>query len=261
MIHPTAIIEDGAIVGLGTKIGPYCHIGSEVRIGEHCHLISHVVVAGRTVIGSGTQIYPFASIGHQPQDLKYAGESNELRIGKQCVLREHVTINPGTKGGGGITQIGNHCCFLTSSHVGHDCTIGNSVILSNNVMIAGHCCIEDHVIFGGGAAIIQFGRVGSYAFVGGLTGLEGDCIPFGTVIGNRARLCGLNLVGMKRGGFSREHINETQQAYRQLFSSKGTLHDRLDQVNATYGEHPLISQIIRFMSQKSKRPLCLPEAI
>src|SRR6185503_3783902 len=178
-IHATAVIEPGARIGEGVGIGPYCVVGGDVELGAGCELISHAVVAGRTTVGPRTRIFPFASIGHQPQDLKYRGEPSTLQVGSDCLIREGVTMNPGTEGGGMATVVGDHCAFLANSHVGHDCRVGNNVIVSNNVMLAGHCAIGDYAILGGGAAVIQFSRVGAHAFVGGMSALENDLIPYG----------------------------------------------------------------------------------
>ena len=177
-------------------------------LGDGVELVSHVVVAGRTTIGARTRIFPFASIGHQPQDLKYKGEPSTLTVGADCLIREGVTINPGTEGGGMATVVGNRCAFLANSHVGHDCQVGNNVIFSNNVMLAGHCAVGDFAILGGGAAVIQFARVGAHAFLGGMSGLENDLIPYGMALGNRAHLSGLNIIGLQRRGFSREDIHD-----------------------------------------------------
>src|SRR6185312_14297772 len=210
-VHPTAVIEDGARVGSDVRIGPYCVVGSDVVLGDGVELLSHVVVAGRTSIGARTRMFPFASIGHQPQDLKYKGEPSTLAIGTDCLIREGVTINPGTEGGGMSTTVGNSCAFLANSHVGHDCHVGNNVIFSNNVMLAGHCTVGDFAILGGGAAVIQFARVGAHAFLGGMSGLEQDLIPYGMALGNRAYLSGLNIVGLQRRGFSRNEIHDLRR--------------------------------------------------
>ena len=257
-IHATAIVEPGAVIGEGARIGPYCLIGPQVELGPDVCLESHVVVAGRTRIGAGTRIFPFASIGHQPQDLKYKGEPSTLAIGQNCIIREGVTINPGTQGGGLVTVIGDRCTFLANSHVAHDCHIGNDVVLSNNVLIAGHVTIGDYVIFGGGAAVIQHSRVGPYAFVGGLSGLENDLIPFGMALGNRAHLAGLNLVGLKRRGFSREVIHDLRRAYRLLFAAEGTLKERVEDVAAEFASHPGVNEIIAFIRSGGDRPICAP---
>lgn len=257
-IHPTAIIESGAEIGQGCSIGPYCIIGPEVVLGDGCNLISHAVVAGRTEVGPGAQIYPFASIGHAPQDLKYRGEPSTLKIGANCKIREGVTMNPGTSGGGMATAVGDNCAFLANAHVGHDCKIGNNVVFSNNVMLAGHCEVGDYVIIGGGAAVIQHARIGAHAFVGGMSGLENDLIPYGMALGNRAHLSGLNIVGLQRRGFTREAIHDLRRAYRLLFAAEGTLQERVDDVAAEFGEHPIVQEIIAFMREPGKRALCTP---
>ena len=257
-IHPTAIVEDGARIGDGVKIGPYCMVGSEVELAAGCELVSHVVVAGRTKVGPGTQIFPFASIGHQPQDLKYTGEPSTLEIGSKCILREGVTMNPGTKGGGMLTKIGDNCAFLANAHVGHDCIVGNNVIFSNGAMLAGHCTMGDFVIVGGGAGIIQFARIGAHAFVGGMSALENDLIPYGMALGNRAYLSGLNIIGLQRRGFSRDDIHKLRQAYRLLFAAEGTLAERVEDVAAEYADHASVQEIVAFIRAGGKRSLCTP---
>ncbi len=222
-IHASAVVEKGAELGAGVEVGPFCHVGAKVVLRDGVKLLSHVVIAGRTTIGEETRVFPFASLGHEPQDLKYKGEDVSLTIGSQCTIREHVTMNPGTGGGGFVTTVGNRCTFLASSHVAHDCRVGNNVIFSNNAMIAGHCTIGDFVIVGGGAGVHQFVRVGHHAFIGGLAAVENDVIPYATAIGNRAGLAGLNVVGMKRLQFTRDKIHNLRQAYRLLFSNEGTL--------------------------------------
>jgi UDP-N-acetylglucosamine acyltransferase len=257
-IHPTAIIEDGAKIGPGVKIGPFCTVGPEVTLGEACELVSHVAVAGRTEIGPRTRVFPFASIGHQPQDLKYRGEPSTLTIGADCLIREGVTMNPGTAGGGLKTVVGDRCAFLANSHVGHDCTVGNNVIFSNNVMLAGHCNVGDFAILGGGAAVIQFARVGAHAFIGGMSALENDLIPYGMALGNRAHLSGLNIVGLQRRGFTRENIHDLRRAYRLLFAAEGTLKERLDDVAAEFADHATVQEIVAFIRVGGKRALCTP---
>lgn len=257
-IHPTAIIEAGARLGEGVRIGPFCMVGPEVTLGDGCELISHAVVAGRTTIGARTRIFPFASIGHQPQDLKYHGEPSTLSIGSDCLIREGVTINPGTEGGGLATVVGSHCAFLANSHIGHDCRVGDHVILSNNVMLAGHVTLGDYVIVGGGAAVIQFARVGSHAFIGGLSGMENDVIPYGMALGNRAYLAGLNIVGLQRRGFSREDIHSLRRAYRLLFAAEGTLMERVEDVAAEFNQHAVVLEILDFIRAGGKRSICTP---
>jgi UDP-N-acetylglucosamine acyltransferase len=257
-VHPTAIIEDGARVGSDVRIGPYCVVGPEVMLDDGVELTSHVVVAGRTSIGARTRIFPFASIGHQPQDLKYKGEPSTLAVGSDCLIREGVTMNPGTEGGGMQTVVGDRCAFLANSHVGHDCKVGDSVILSNNVMLAGHVTVGPHAILGGGAAVIQFSRVGAHAFLGGMSGLENDLIPYGMALGNRAHLSGLNIVGLQRRGFSRDDIHSLRRAYRALFAEEGTLMERLEDVEQEFADHPIVKEIVAFIRTGGKRSLCTP---
>jgi UDP-N-acetylglucosamine acyltransferase len=257
-IHPTALVEDGAVLGEGVSIGPFSHVGPKAVLGSGVELVSHAIVAGETTIGARTRIFPFASIGHQPQDLKFKGERTTLTIGEDCIIREGVTINPGTEGGGGKTIIGSRCAFLANSHVGHDARLGDNVILSNNVMIAGHVTVGDFVIFGGGSAVIQFARVGAHAFVGGLAGLENDLIPYGMATGNRAHLGGLNIVGLKRRGFSRDEIHELRAAYRLLFADEGTLKERIDDVAARYAHLAHVAEILDFIREGGDRAICTP---
>ncbi len=220
IVHPTAIVASGAQLGAGVKIGPYCMVGEHVVLRDNVELISHVVVEGHTTIGAGTRIFPFASVGHQPQDLKFHGEESRVEIGERCTIRESVTINPGTEGGGLLTKIGNDCLLMACSHVAHDATIGNNVVLANYVGIAGHSVIGDYVRFGGLCGVHQFVRIGNHAFIGAQSMIDADVIPYGMALGNRARLAGLNLVGLKRSGFDREAIHTLRAAYRMIFSAK-----------------------------------------
>lgn len=257
-IHPTAIVEPGAELDDGVEVGPYCVIGPDVSIGKGTRLHSHVVVEGRTMIGEGCEIFPFASVGHIPQDKKYHGEASSLEIGSHNVIREHVTMNPGTSGGGGKTRVGSHGLFMVGAHVAHDCVLGDHVILANNATLAGHCVIEDHVILGGLSAVHQFVRIGRHAFVGGMSGLENDLIPFGVAVGDRASLQGLNLVGLKRRGFGREQIHGLRNAYRLLFSNEGTLMERLADVEALFKDDVEVGHIIAFIRARSDRAICMP---
>jgi UDP-N-acetylglucosamine acyltransferase len=259
-IHPTAVVEDGARLADGVKIGPFCHVTHEVMLGEGVELVSHVAVAGRTSVGARTRIFPFASIGHQPQDLKYHGEPSTLTIGADCLLREGVTMSPGTEGGRMETIVGDRCTFLANSHVGHDCRIGNNVICSNNVMLAGHLTVGDYAGIGGGAAVIQFTRIGAHAYLGGMSGLENDLIPYGMALGNRAHLSGLNIVGLQRRGFSRDDIHSLRRAYRALFADEGTLVERAEDVEKEFKDHPIVAEILAFIRTRGKRGLCVPHA-
>lgn len=259
-LHKTAIVEDGARIGAGVRIGPYCHVGQHVTLDDGIELISHVVVAGRTTIGARTRIFPFASIGHQPQDLKYTGEPSTLAIGSDCLIREGVTMNPGTQGGGMTTTVGDRCAFLAYAHVGHDCRIGNNVIFSNNTLLAGHCTVGDFAILGGGAGVIQFARVGAHSFLGGMSALEDDLIPYGMAVGNRAHLSGLNIIGLQRRGFTREDIHALRRAYRSLFANEGTLAERMEDMAKEFGDNPIVQEIVAFVRAGGKRALCVPHA-
>lgn len=258
-IHSSAIVEDGAKLGADVRIGPYCHIGAEAELGDGVELISHVVVAGRTWVGAGTRIFPFASIGHQPQDLKYKGEPSRLVIGRNNTIREGVTMNPGTEGGGMLTQVGDGCLFMAGAHVAHDCILGNNVIMANNATLAGHIEVGDFAFVGGLAAVHQFCRIGPHAMIGGMSGVEQDVIPYGMVIGNRAHLTGLNLVGLKRRGFEREDIAKLRAAYDQLFGQGGTLVQRLDEVAEKFTDVALVQEVIAFIRNASKRGICRPQ--
>jgi UDP-N-acetylglucosamine acyltransferase len=257
-IHPSAVVEDGARLGFEVEVGPFCHIGPQVALGDGVRLVSHVSLAGDTSVGARTRIFPFASIGHPPQDLKYRGEPVRLIVGEDCLIREGVTMNPGTAGGGSETVIGPRSVFLANAHVAHDCRLGEGVILSNNVMLAGHCQVGDFAIVSGGAAAHQHVRIGAHAFVGGLAGLEHDLIPFGMALGNRASLAGLNVVGLKRRGFSREAIHELRRAYRILFGGKGTLKERVSDVADAFPDQEAVQQIVVFLRQGGDRAICVP---
>ena len=257
-VHPTAIVEDGARIGAGSRVGPFSHVGSNVVLGENCTLVSHAIVAGDTMVEEGCRIFPFASIGHEPQDLKYRGEPVRLRIGRRCTFREGVTVNPGTAGGTSQTTIGDDCTLLANAHVAHDCTLGDRVVFSNNVMLAGHCTVGDNVIFGGGAAAHQFCRIGHHAFVGGLAGVEGDVIPFGMALGNRAYLGGLNVVGMKRSGMAREAIHAVRAAYRDLFAGDVPVAQKAATLRESATD-PAVLDILDFIEAGSGRALCTPK--
>lgn len=259
-IHPTAIVDPGASLGEAVVIGPYCCIGQDVTLDEGIRLHSHVVVAGRTSIGPNTHIYPFASIGHPPQDLKYEGEASELSIGANNIIREHVTMNPGTRGGGMVTRVGNNCLFMIGSHIAHDCRIGNHVIFANNATLGGHVSVEDYAILGGLSAVHQFVRIGRHAMVGGMTGVEQDVIPYGSVMGNRARLSGLNVVGLKRRGFSRTEVAALRKAYRLLFAEEGEMAERLLDVAEMYKDNDAVMEIVDFLRSDSSRSFCQPRS-
>jgi UDP-N-acetylglucosamine acyltransferase len=258
-IHPTAIVDPAAKLADDVRIGPYCIIDGDVEMGAGSVVESHAVVTGRTTMGPGCHVFPFAAIGHRPQDLKYAGEPSRLEIGAKNVIREHVTMNPGTEGGGMLTKVGDGCLFMVGAHVAHDCQLGNNVIMANNATLAGHVVIEDFAILGGLTAIHQFVRIGAHAIVGGMSGVENDVIPYGSVMGDRARLVGLNLVGLRRRGFSREMIHVLRSAYRMLFAPEGTMAERLEDVDEMFQDNEAARDIIRFIKTESSRAICQPK--
>lgn len=257
-IHPTAIIEDGATIGEGARIGPYCIVGGKAVLGAGVTLHGHVVVGGDTVIGDGCEIFPFASIGLAPQDLKFRGEPTRLEIGKRNRIREYVTMNPGTEGGGALTKVGDNGLFMVGAHVAHDCIVGDNVIMANNATLAGHVELGDHAILGGLSAVHQFVRVGRHAMVGGMSGVENDVIPYGSVMGDRAGLCGLNIVGLKRRGFDKDTVHSLRNAYRILFADEGTLSERVSDVAETFAEIEAVMEILSFIRASSSRGLTQP---
>jgi len=258
VIHPTAIVHPRAVIGQGVRIGPYCTVGEHVVLDDGVELVSHVVLEGRTEIGARTRIFPFASIGHEPQDLKYRGEASTLVVGSDCTIREHVTISPGTEGGGMLTSVGDHCLLMIGVHIGHDCRVGNRAVMSNGAGLAGHCVVGDYVILSGHVGVTQFVRIGDHAFVGGMTKVENDVIPFGMAVGNPGHLAGLNLVGLKRRGFDRESIHKLRAAYRMIFSNEGTLRERVEDAGKIFEADPLVSQVISFIQQPSRGSVMLP---
>jgi len=257
MIHNSSVIDKKAKIGKNVKIGPFCFVGPKVQINNNVELISNVHIEGKTIVGEGTKIYPFSSIGTPPQDKKYKGEDNSLEIGKNNIIREYVTINPGTKRGGEKTTIGDNCLLMISSHVAHDCKIGNNVVIANNVPLGGHVTIEDSVVIGGNSAVQQFTRIGRLAMIGGMTGVLKDVIPFGLSFGNRNYLRGINLIGLKRKKYNNKEIMELDQAFKKIFSSKN-LHENLSKINGEYKENNLVKEVIDFIGKDKKRPICTP---
>tara|TARA_B100001248_G_scaffold260357_1_gene248366 strand:+ start:5697 stop:6476 length:780 start_codon:yes stop_codon:yes gene_type:complete len=257
MIHKSSEIDKKAKISKNVKIGPFCYVGPGVELSENVELISNVHIEGNTSIGRSTKIFPFASIGTQPQDLKFKGEKNSLIVGENNLIREYVTINPGTEGGGSKTVIGNNCLLMISSHVAHDCKIGNNVIIANNVPLGGHVTIEDSVVIGGNSAVQQFTRIGRLAMIGGMTGVLKDVIPFGLSIGNRNYLQGLNLIGLRRHKYDNQKIIGLDKAFKDIFDSKN-LHDNLGKINGEYKDNELVSEVIKFIEKDKKRPICSP---
>ncbi len=257
MIHSSSVIDKKAKIGKNVKIGPFCYIGPNVELRQDIELVSNVHIEGNTVVGKGTKIFPFASIGTMPQDLKYKGETNSILIGENNLIREYVTINPGTEGGGGKTIIGNNCLFMVSSHIAHDCKVGSNIVIANNAAIAGHVTIEDSVIIGGNSAVQQFTRIGRLAMIGGMTGVSKDVIPFGLSYGNRNFLHGINLVGLRRKKYDNKDILELDLAYKKIFSSN-RLNENLAKINGEFKKNNLVKEVINFIAKDKKRPICTP---
>jgi len=257
-IHATAVVDPSAKLGTNVEIGPFCVIGPDVELGDDVVVHSHAVITGCTTLGPECKVFPFASIGQAPQDVKFHGEPSTLTIGAKTIIREHATLNPGTEGGHMSTKVGSNCLLMIGAHVAHDCEVGDSVTLVNGATLGGHVTIGDGAIIGGLSAVHQFVRIGAYAFIGGMSGITADVIPFGMAIGNRANLCGLNIVGLKRKRFPRDQIHELRQAYRMLFSTEGTLKERLEDVESMFSTNPLTKQVIEFIKTQSDRQFCVP---
>ena len=257
MIHQTAIIDPKAKLHTNVKIGPYSVIGANVEIDENTEVQSHVSILGNTKIGKNNKIYPFSSIGNDPQDLKFEGEETKLEIGNDNKIREYVSINPGTNGGGGLTKIGNNCLFMVSAHIAHDCTVGNNVILANSVPLGGHAHIEDNVIIGGNSAVQQFTRVGRSAMIGGMCGVVRDIIPYGIAHGNRSKLQGLNLIGLRRKNIPNQDIMILSEAYKEIFKNEN-LTENLNNLKVELKEHDLVREVLNFIEKDKKRPICTP---
>jgi UDP-N-acetylglucosamine acyltransferase len=259
-IDQAARVADGARIADDVEIGPFCVIGPHVELKSGCRLISHVSIAGRTVVGERATIYPFVSLGTAPQSLAYKGEPTRLVIGNDCQFREGVTVSLGTAGGGGITTVGDRCFMMASSHIAHDCTVGNDVTFANNVALGGHVVIQDFVFIGGQAAVHQFNWVGEGAMIGGVTGVTTDVIPFGFAMGPiPAYLAGLNVVGMRRRGFSRSDMHRIRRAYRMLFHGPGTFAERHKAAEAEFAGDTLVGKILDFIRAKRPRQLMMPE--
>jgi UDP-N-acetylglucosamine acyltransferase len=254
-IHPTSVVARGAEIGAGVRIGPFCVLGADVVVEDGAELVSHVVLDGHARIGPDAVLYPFCTVGLPPQDLKYKGEPTRCEIGARTQVREHCTIHRGTVTGPGITRVGSDCLLMAVVHVAHDCTLGDGVIVANNVVMGGHVTIGDHAVIGGAAALHQFVRIGRAAMIGGVSGVEGDVIPFGSVIGNRARLTGLNVIGLKRRGFDKTQIQRLRAAFRSLFRQKGVFAARLDETRERFGGDPLVSEVLAFIDAPSHRGL------
>lgn len=259
-IHPTAIIDKSAEVAADAEVGPYCIVGPNVKLAAGVRLVAHVFVERETDIGESTIVHPYAVLGQPAQDTSYKGEPTTLVIGARNIIREHVSMHRGTIRGRGRTVVGDDGFFMAQSHVAHDCIVGNGVIMAQGATLGGHVQMGDQVIMGGLAAMHQHGRIGRHAFVGGLAAVVADVIPYGSVFGNHASLAGLNVVGLKRRGFSREAVHDLRAAYRLLFAEEGTFQERLEDVAENYAHEPLVQEIISFIRADSSRPLCMPKA-
>ena len=257
MIHKTAIIDSSAKISEYVTIGPYTVIGPNVVIGEGTVIQSNVNITGNTSIGKYNQIYPFASIGNDPQDLKFKGEKTLLEIGDNNKIREYVTINPGTEGGGGKTKVGNNCLFMVSSHIAHDCIVGDNVILANNVPLGGHAHVDDNAIIGGNSAVQQFTRVGKFAMIGGMCGVVRDVIPYGIAHGNRSILQGLNLIGLRRKNIPNQEILSLSEAYKIIFKNEN-LTENLSHLSNDLRKNEIVSEVVNFIEKDKKRPICTP---
>ena len=261
-IHSTAIVSPKAELGNNIFIGPYCIINENVKINDNCKFLANVYMEGNTTVGANCTFYPFSTIGTMPQDLKYKGEKSELMIGNNNTIREHVTINPGTSGGGLITSIGNNCLLMVGCHVAHDCKIENNVILVNNASLAGHVIVEDFAIIGALSGIHQFCRIGKHSMIGAMSGIDSDVIPYGTVLGNRAFLSGLNIIGLKRRGFSKDIIQDLKKAYGVLFvSNEGTISDRIKEVSEDFSNNIPVMEIVDFLTKEKSRSICKPRNV
>ncbi|MCB1367432.1 MAG: acyl-ACP--UDP-N-acetylglucosamine O-acyltransferase [Rhodobacteraceae bacterium] len=258
-IHASAIVADGAVIGAGVRIGPYCVVGPDVILGSGVVLDSHVVVAGQTTIGEGTRIWPFASVGTEPQDLKFAGEKTRVEIGRNNRIREYATVNPGTDGGGGVTRVGDNNLLMMHTHLAHDCIVGNHVVLANAVQVAGHVTIGDNAVLGGSSGIHQFVRIGQGAMIGGGSIVVNDVIPYGSVVSPRGTLGGLNLIGLKRRGMDKDRLNELRHAYKALFSGEGALLERARALADAAPDNPLVQDVLDFVLANSDRSFCTPE--
>ncbi|ACM36801.1 MULTISPECIES: acyl-ACP--UDP-N-acetylglucosamine O-acyltransferase [Rhizobium/Agrobacterium group] len=257
-IHPSSVIEDGAVIGENVTIGPFCHVGSKVVLGDGAEFLSHVVLTGKTVVGKNSRIFPNAVIGGEPQSIHHSGEETTLTIGDNCTMREGVTINCGTVEGGGHTVVGSNNLFLANSHVAHDCQLGNHIILSNNVMLAGHVKIGDRAILGGGSAVHQFTRIGRQAFIGGLSACSYDVIPYGMLNGNPGLLGGLNVVGMTRAGVERATIHRVRKAYKALFDEEGAIREKAAAIREEFADCAEVIEILDFIVAESDRALSSP---
>jgi UDP-N-acetylglucosamine acyltransferase len=257
-VHAAAFVDAKAELGEDVEIGPGCFVGPHVTIGARTKLVAHVFIDGHTSIGPDCEIYPFAALGAPPQDLSYKGEPTRLEIGARNVIREHVTMHRGTVRGRSVTKVGDQGLFMGNSHIAHDCIVGDHVIMAQTATIGGHVRIGDWAFLGGLCGVHQYCRIGRHAFVGASALMTTDLIPYGSAIGNHAHLGGLNVVGLKRRGFSREQIHDLRAAYRLLFAEEGTFQERLEDATQDYAGNAEVMEILDFIRAESSRPLCMP---
>jgi UDP-N-acetylglucosamine acyltransferase len=257
-LHATAVIDRSAEIGEDAEIGPFCVIGPHVKIGARSRLIAHVFIESHTELGADNIVFPFAGLGGTPQDLSYRGEPTRLVIGDNNVIREHATLHRGTARGRSVTTIGDNCLIMGNCHVAHDCQVGDNVIMAQTATIGGHVKVGDYAFLGGLSGVHQHGRVGHHAFVGASALMTTDLIPFGSAIGNHAHLGGLNVVGLKRRGFTREEIHDLRAAYRLLFAEEGTFQERVEDCAEIYAANPNVMEIVNFVRADAARPLCMP---
>lgn len=257
-VHPSAVVDKSAELGRDVEIGPGCVIGPDVKIGDRSRLMAHVFIETHTSIGTDCTVFPFALLGGTPQDLSYKGEATRLEIGNHNVIREHATLHRGTVRGRSTTRVGDHCLIMGNCHVAHDCQVGNNVIMAQTATIGGHVQVGDFAFLGGLSGVHQYGRVGRHAFVGASALMTTDLIPYGSAIGNHAHLGGLNVVGLKRRGFTRDQIHDLRAAYRLLFAEEGTFQERVEDAAQTYANNAEVMEIVDFIRADSARPLCMP---
>lgn len=258
-VHPTAIVEEGAVLGENAEIGPWCVVASGARVGADVRLSSHVVLEGDVLIGARTIVRPFCVLGGPPEHLGYKGEPTRLEIGEDCIIREGVTMNRGTAAGGGVTRVGRKCFFMTGAHIAHDCIVGDEVVFANKASIAGHVTIGSYAFFGGLCGVHQFCRIGDYAMIGGCAAVTADVIPYGMAVGNHAALEGLNFVGMKRRGVTREAAHDLRRAYRALFEEPGVFADRLAAVESQFGHRAEVRRVLDFIKADARRAVMGPK--
>lgn len=257
-IHPLSVVEDGAVIGENVVVGPFSYVGPKVVLHDDVELLAHAVVTGRTVVGRGCRIFSNAVIGGDPQSLHHDGAETTLTVGEKCTFREGVTVNTGTTEGGGKTVVGDNNLFLANSHVAHDCILGSHIVMSNNVMLAGHVVVEDRVILGGGSAVHQFTRIGRQAFIGGLSAVSYDVIPYGMLNGNPGILGGLNVVGMSRSGIEKAVIHEVRRAFKQIFEGEGSIRVNAAAIRDDYASSVPVMHILDFIAADSDRALSSP---